>query len=61
MAGWTPAGYLGQEKVPVLHGDTPESLHARIQTAEHRLYPKVVAEVWQRVLNEPGNPVEPTP
>jgi phosphoribosylglycinamide formyltransferase 1 len=27
------------EAVPVLAGDTPESLHARIQAVEHRLYP----------------------
>ena len=31
-----------QEKVPVLPGDTPESLHARIQIAEHRLYPAAI-------------------
>lgn len=29
-----------QERVPVLPGDTPESLHARIQDVEHRLLPK---------------------
>lgn len=34
-----------QEKVPVLPGDTPESLHARIQEAEHRLYPAAIAKV----------------
>jgi len=34
---------LGQVEVPVLSGDTPESLHARIQVAEHRLYPEIVA------------------
>lgn len=32
-----------QERVPVLATDTPESLHARIQEAEHRLYPKAIA------------------
>jgi phosphoribosylglycinamide formyltransferase-1 len=31
-----------QERVPVLPGDTPESLHARIQVAEHRLYPAAI-------------------
>ena len=30
---------IAQERVPVLPGDTPESLHARIQVAEHRLFP----------------------
>lgn len=31
-----------QERVPVLPGDTAESLHARIQIAEHRLYPEAI-------------------
>ena len=31
-----------QERVPVLPGDTAESLHARIQIAEHRLYPAAI-------------------
>jgi phosphoribosylglycinamide formyltransferase-1 len=34
---------LAQETVPVLPGDTPTALHGRIQQAEHRLYPSVVA------------------
>jgi phosphoribosylglycinamide formyltransferase-1 len=29
-----------QKKVPVLDGDTPESLHARIQVQEHVAYPE---------------------
>jgi len=36
---------LGQERVPVLPGDTPETLHARIHEAEHRLYPAVLARL----------------
>ncbi|MEI6081145.1 MAG: phosphoribosylglycinamide formyltransferase [Verrucomicrobiota bacterium] len=35
---------LGQSRVPVLPGDTAESLHARIQVAEHELYPRIVRE-----------------
>jgi len=31
-----------QEAVPVLSDDTAESLHARIQVVEHRLYPEAV-------------------
>jgi phosphoribosylglycinamide formyltransferase-1 len=31
-----------QEAVPVLDGDTPESLSARILQAEHRIYPRAV-------------------
>jgi phosphoribosylglycinamide formyltransferase 1 len=30
-------------EVPILPGDTPESLHARIQIAEHELYPAAIA------------------
>jgi phosphoribosylglycinamide formyltransferase-1 len=36
---------LGQESVPIEAGDTPESLHARIQVAEHRLLPAVIASI----------------
>jgi len=36
---------LRQEVVAVLPGDTPETLHARIQTVEHRLLPEVVREL----------------
>jgi len=33
---------LGQARVPVLPGDTPDSLAARVLEAEHRLYPAVL-------------------
>ena len=33
---------LGQARVPVLPGDTPESLAARVLVQEHRLYPEVL-------------------
>jgi phosphoribosylglycinamide formyltransferase-1 len=36
---------LRQERVPVLVGDTRESLHARIREVEHRLLPEVVKEL----------------
>jgi phosphoribosylglycinamide formyltransferase 1 len=36
---------LGQETVPIEPGDTPESLHARIQIAEHKLLPAVIAAI----------------
>lgn len=35
---------LGQERVPIEPGDTPETLAARVLAAEHRLYPRVLAE-----------------
>lgn len=33
---------LGQARVPVLSGDTPETLAARVLEMEHRLYPAVL-------------------
>lgn len=33
---------LGQARVPVAAGDTPETLAARVLAAEHRLYPAVL-------------------
>ena len=42
-AGIDRGEIIAQRKVPVLPGDTPESLHARIQIAEHALYPEVIA------------------
>jgi phosphoribosylglycinamide formyltransferase 1 len=36
---------LGQARVPVEPGDTPETLAARVLVAEHRLYPAVLAEI----------------
>jgi phosphoribosylglycinamide formyltransferase-1 len=39
---------LRQERVPVLAGDTPESLHERIKSVEHRLLPEVVRELCAR-------------
>jgi phosphoribosylglycinamide formyltransferase 1 len=39
---------LAQERVPVLSGDTPETLHARIKEIEHRLLPRVVEELCAR-------------
>ena len=33
---------IAQRKVPVLPGDTAETLHARIQVVEHEVYPEVV-------------------
>lgn len=35
---------LGQARVAILPGDTPESLAERVLAEEHRLYPRVVAE-----------------
>jgi len=39
---------LRQERVPVLAGDTTETLHERIKSVEHRLLPEVVRELCAR-------------
>jgi phosphoribosylaminoimidazolecarboxamide formyltransferase/IMP cyclohydrolase len=44
---------LAQEAVPVLDGDDQETLHERIKTVEHRLYPRVLAGL---VAGETGQP-----
>ena len=36
---------IAQEIVPVLPGDTPESLAARVLEAEHRIYPLALKRV----------------
>ena len=36
---------IAQQEVPVLPGDTPESLAARVLVAEHALYPRIVADL----------------
>jgi phosphoribosylglycinamide formyltransferase-1 len=39
---------IAQRRVPVLEDDTPETLHARIQAAEHEVYPEVVRKIAER-------------
>jgi phosphoribosylglycinamide formyltransferase-1 len=38
---------IAQQRVPVLAGDTRSTLHARIQEAEHELYPAALAKVFR--------------
>ncbi|MSU35530.1 MAG: phosphoribosylglycinamide formyltransferase [Pedosphaera sp.] len=45
---------LGQQAVPVLEGDTPATLHARIQGAERELYPAVVTELARSTIRVKG-------
>ena len=44
-AGIDTGRVLAQERVPVEPGDTPETLHARIQAVEHRLLPRIVRDL----------------
>ncbi|MEM0898183.1 MAG: phosphoribosylglycinamide formyltransferase, partial [Verrucomicrobiota bacterium] len=43
---------LGQERVPILPSDTAESVHARIQEKEHRLYPAVIQRLAESMKSE---------
>ena len=44
-SGMDTGEIIAQSEVPVLPGDTAEALHARIQIAEHQLYPAVIARL----------------
>lgn len=48
-AGMDTGLILGQERVAVFPDDTPETLHARLQAAEHRLYPAMIAKYATRL------------
>src|SRR6266705_3719209 len=39
---------LAQREVAILPDDTPETLHARVQIAEHELYPAAIAELCEK-------------
>jgi phosphoribosylglycinamide formyltransferase-1 len=41
-------GVLGQAEVPILPGDTPDTLAERVLVVEHRLYPQVLADFVAR-------------
>jgi len=40
---------IAQREVPILPDDTAEALHARIQIAEHELYPTVIAQLSRQI------------
>ena len=46
---------IGQARVPILPGDTDETLAARVLAEEHRLYPRCLAEV-AAALRDDGFP-----
>ena len=41
---------IAQREVAILPNDTPETLHSRIQIAEHELYPAVVAKLADEIM-----------
>jgi phosphoribosylglycinamide formyltransferase-1 len=50
---------LAQEEVPVLIGDSVESLHERIKAVERRLYPRTISAVLSQLRD--GRPVAGRP
>lgn len=52
---------IGQAAVPVLDGDSAESLHERIQVAERRLYPAAVAALARGEIRVDGRRVTGLP
>ncbi len=56
-AGVDSGAIIGQQSVPVLDQDTPESLHERIHAAEHELYPRCVAALARDELTVQGRRV----
>jgi phosphoribosylglycinamide formyltransferase-1 len=57
-AGVDTGPIILQAPVPVLPGDTPETLHARIQVEEHRLLPEAVRLHLAGRLRRSGRHVE---
>ncbi len=45
---------IAQARVPVMPGDTPETLAARVLTAEHQLYPEALARLVRGEVVFPG-------
>ena len=56
-AGVDSGAIIGQQTVPVLDGDTTETLHKRIHAAEHELYPKCVAAIARGDVSVQGRRV----
>ena len=56
-AGVDAGPIIGQQTVPVLDNDTPETLHQRIHAAEHQLYPECVAALARGQLLVAGRRV----
>lgn len=56
-AGVDSGPIIAQQTVPVLDSDTADSLHHRIQIAEHELYPKCVAAIARGEVSVQGRRV----
>jgi len=56
-AGVDSGPIIGQQTVPVLDQDTPESLLQQIHAAEHELYPRCVAAIARGEISIQGRRV----
>ena len=56
-AGVDSGPIIGQQSVPVLDGDSPETLHQRIYAAEHQLYPRCIAALARGEVSIKGRRV----
>ena len=56
-AGIDSGAIIGQQTVPVLDHDTPETLHQRIHAAEHDLYPRCVEALARGEITVHGRQV----
>jgi phosphoribosylglycinamide formyltransferase-1 len=56
-AGVDSGAIIAQQTVPVLDDDTAQTLHARIHSAEHELYPKCVAAIARGEVSVQGRRV----
>lgn len=56
-AGTDTGPIIVQKSVPVLEEDTPETLHARIQTEEHKAYPEALRLISEGRLRIEGRRV----
>jgi phosphoribosylglycinamide formyltransferase 1 len=52
---------IAQARVPVLPGDTPETLAARVLVEEHRIYPLALAKIAREIAGRRDSSSSPTP
>ncbi len=50
-AGMDTGQIIAQAVVPVLDDDTAETLHARIQVQEHKIYPEAILKITNKTYN----------
>lgn len=56
-AGVDSGPIVGQQTVPVFEDDTAQSLHERIHSAEHELYPRCLAQIARGEVSVQGRTV----